>query len=83
MTQNGLGNLGEDQTLLANCVDYMCDDLMGPVIKVNKYLHSSRGKSARAKLINPPVYKPKKAKRPGLMERMMGAAQQNSNLNNR
>ncbi len=71
-----LGNLGADQTLLANCVDYMCDDLMGPVIKVNKYLHSSRGKSARAKLKNPPVYKPKRAKRPGLMERMMNASQQ-------
>ncbi len=71
-----LGNLGADQSLLANCVDYMCDDLMGPVIKVNKYLHSSRGKSARAKLKNPPVYKPKRAKRPGLMERMMNASQQ-------
>ena len=75
-----LGNLGADQTLLANCVDYMCDDLMGPVIKVNKFLHSKAGKSAREKLKNPPIYKPKRVKRPGIMERMMGAAQQNPTI---
>ncbi len=80
-----LGQLGEDQTLLANCCDYMCDDLMGPVIKVNKYLHSARGKRAKAKLKNPPTYKPKRVKKPGLMQRMMSASQQQqqSNLNNR
>ncbi len=79
-----LGELGEDQVMLANCCDYMCDDLMGPVIKVNKYLSSARGKKAKAKLKNPPVYKPKKQKRPGLMARMMSASQQQqSNLNNK
>ena len=80
-----LGNLGADQTLLANAVDYMCDDLMGPVIKVNKYLHSSSGKTAMAKLKNPPAYKPKKMKRgPGFMEKLMGGAQQSGgNLKNR
>ncbi len=70
-----LGELGSDQTLLANCVDYMNDDLMGPVIKVNKYLHSASGKSAREKLKNPPAYKPKKVKKPGLFERMMNSQQ--------
>ncbi len=78
-----LGDLGEDQVMLANCCDYMCDDLMGPVIKVNKYLSSARGKKAKAKLKNPPIYKPKKQKRPGMMERMMNASQQQSNLNNK
>lgn len=79
-----LGDLGADQTLLANCCDYMSDDLTGPVIKVNKYLHSAKGKRAKAKLKNPPVYKPKKEKRPGLMQRMMNASQQQqSNLNNK
>ena len=78
-----LGELGEDQVMLANCCDYMCDDLMGPVIKVNKYLSSARGKRAKAKLKNPPVYKPKRQKRPGLMARMMSASQQQSNLNNK
>lgn len=76
-----LGNLGADQTLLANCVDYMGDDLMGPVIKVNKFLHSKAGKSSREKLKNPPIYRPKRVKKPGMMERMMGAAQQNSTIN--
>ena len=71
-----LGELGTDEVLLANCIDYMCPDLMGPVIKVNKFLHSSAGKASREKLKNPPVYKPKRAKRPGLMERMMNASQQ-------
>ena len=71
-----LGELGADEVLLANCIDYMCPDLMGPVIKVNKFLHSSAGKASREKLKNPPVYKPKRAKRPGLMERMMNASQQ-------
>lgn len=78
-----LGDLGEDQVMLANCCDYMCDDLMGPVIKVNKYLSSARGKKAKAKLKNPPIYKPKKQKRTGMMERMMNASQQQSNLNNK
>lgn len=79
-----LGQLGADQQLLANCCDYMCDDLMGPVIKVNKYLHSAMGKKAQAKLKNPPIYKPKRVKRAGLMQRMMNASQQQqSNLNNR
>ena len=71
-----LGELGADEVLLANCIDYMCPDLMGPVIKVNKFLHSSAGKASREKLKNPPVYNPKRVKRPGLMERMMNASQQ-------
>ncbi len=58
-----LGSLQNDTQLLANCVDYMCDDLTAPVIQVNKYLWSKDGKGARMKLENPPRYKPKKAKK--------------------
>lgn len=58
-----LGALENDTQLLANCVDYMCDDLTNPVIQVNKYLWSKDGKGARMKLENPPRYKPKKAKK--------------------
>ena len=75
-----LGSLGADQTLLANCVDYMSPDLMGPVIKVNKFLHSNAGKKSRELLKNPPVYKPKRAKRPTFAERMMNASQQANNV---
>lgn len=58
-----LGAMNNDQELLANCVDFMCKDLLGPVIQVNKYLASSGGKGARMRLENPPPYKPKKAKK--------------------
>lgn len=58
-----LGDLGEDMELLSNCLDYMNDDMKNPVIKVNKYLNSKSGKSARMRLENPPKYKPEKAKK--------------------
>ncbi len=56
-----LGSMNNDQQLLANCVDYMCEDMTSPVIQVNKYLESS--KSAKMRLENPPKYKPKRAKK--------------------
>ena len=58
-----LGSMNNDQELIANCVDYMCKDMLGPVIQINKYLASSSGKGARMRLENPPPYKPKKAKK--------------------
>ncbi len=58
-----LGSLNNDQSLLANCVDYMCKDLCSPVIQVNKILASNGGKGAKMRLENPPPYKPKKAKK--------------------
>ncbi len=60
-----LGSLENDQQLLANCVDYMSDDMVSPVINVNKYLWSKAGKGARMKLENPPKYKPKKKSKGG------------------
>ncbi len=66
-----LGQMGNDQEMLAACVDYMSDDLMSPVINVNKYLASGAGKSARMRLENPPKYKPAKAKKnKGVMNRL-------------
>ncbi|MBQ3498482.1 MAG: hypothetical protein IJA87_05070 [Clostridia bacterium] len=70
-----LGKMDNDQTLLANCVDYMCDDLLKPTIRVNKFFATGAGKTAKEKLANPPAYKPKKAKRPSMTERMMSGAQ--------
>ena len=66
-----LGAMNNDQEMLANCVDYMSDDMMSPVINVNKYLASSSGKGARMRLENPPQYKPKRAKKKGMMS-MLG-----------
>ena len=66
-----LGELNNDQILLARCVDYMSETLAPPVIEVNRYLASAAGKRAKKKLLNPPVYKPKKKKKPGLLAQMM------------
>lgn len=76
-----MGELNNDQILLARCVDYMSETMAPPVIEVNKYLASGAGKKARAKLENPPAYKPKKQKRGGLLDKVMGGSQQG--LNNR
>lgn len=65
-----LGAMDNDQQLLANCVDYMCEDMMSPVIQVNKYLASSKG--AKMRLANPPKYKPKKIKKKSNMMSNLG-----------
>ena len=66
-----LGSLENNQELLANCVDYMSEDMTVPVININKYLYSKGGKSARMRLENPPKYKPAKAKKnKGMMSRL-------------
>lgn len=57
-----LGSLENDQEMLANCVDYMSDELTVAAINVNKYLWSNSGKGARMRLENPPKYKVKKNK---------------------
>ncbi len=64
-----LGELGNDQILLARCVDYMSPTMAPPVIEVNKYL--ARSKKARKLLVNPPAYKPKKQKKPGFFAQAM------------
>lgn len=56
-----LGQLYEDESLLANCTDYMCPELTTSVIEVNRYL--AKSKSARMRLENPPTFKPKKKKK--------------------
>nr|MCR5484612.1 hypothetical protein [Clostridiales bacterium] len=69
-----LGNMYDDDELLANCVDYMDGDLCVNVIRVNKYLKTSTGMKMR--LENPPKYKPKKAKKKNLLASLMGGAPQ-------
>ena len=66
-----LGELSNDQILLARCVDYMSETMAPPVIEVNKYLASAAGKKAKKKLENPPAYKPKKQKKPGFFAQAM------------
>ena len=64
-----LGALENDEILLARCTDYMSRDLAPVVIRVNQYLAKSVG--ARKKLENPPLYKPKKEKKPGFFQQLM------------
>ena len=66
-----LSNLNNDKILLARCVDYMSETMAPPVIEVNRYLASAAGKKAKKKLDNPPAYKPKKEKKPGLFAQAM------------
>ena len=69
-----LGEMQNDEALIANCVDYMSDELCVNVIRVNKYLASSAGKSARMRLENPPRYKPKKERKQNFFSSLMGGA---------
>lgn len=66
-----LGELNNDQILLARCVDYMSETMAPPVIEVNKYLAGISGKKARKQLQNPPAYKPKKKKKQSAFMRAM------------
>lgn len=68
-----LGELNNDQILLAQCVDYMSETMAPPVIEVNRFLVSRGGQKARKKMENPPAYKPKKAKKKGFFDKMMSA----------
>lgn len=63
-----LGSLYDDDTLLANCVDYMGDMTLS-VIETNKLLKKG---STRAKLEHPPLYKPKKQKKSSFMNTLNG-----------
>lgn len=67
-----LGALNNDQILLARCVDYMSETMAPPVIEVNKFLATSKGKKAQEKMLNPPPYKPKKKKKKqGFLSQLM------------
>lgn len=66
-----LGALDNDQVLLARCVDYMSETMAPPVIEVNKFLATGKGKKAKEKMKNPPAYKPKKKKKQGFLSQLM------------
>ena len=71
-----LGSLGNDEVQLARCADYMSTDLAPVAIRVNRYLASGAGKKAKARLENPPLYRPKKEKKQGLFAQMMSGGGQ-------
>jgi len=66
-----LGSLENNTELLLRCTDYMSADLAPVVIRVNQYLYSNAGKRAQKRLANPPAYRPKKEKKPGIFQQLM------------
>jgi len=71
-----LGTLEGDEVLLARCADHMSTDLAPVAIRVNRYLATGAGRRAKQKLDNPPLYKPKKEKKQGLLSQLMGGGGQ-------
>ncbi len=63
--------LAENPDLLENASEYFSDMMKEPVEEIVKYL--SKSKSARMRLENPPLYKPKKEKKKkGMFASMLG-----------
>lgn len=58
---------------------YMSDYMAPTIHHINKVMASSAGKKYKEKMANPPAYKPKKQKSPGLMAKLMGGGQQGLN----
>ncbi len=65
--------LSVNKDLLPNVEDYLGEAMKEPVLEIVKYLSSPRGKSARMRLKNPPLYKPKaKKKKESIFQSMLG-----------
>lgn len=62
--------LAENTELVENAQEYFSDTMREPVTEIITYL--SKSKSARMRLENPPVYKPKKKKKKGMLSSMLG-----------
>lgn len=62
--------LAENPELLDNAKPYFSDMMDEPVTQIVSYLRKS--KSARMRLENPPLYKPKKQKKKGMLSSMLG-----------
>lgn len=70
-----LGEMNNDPQMCETAAEYMCDDMRDIVLLVNKYLNTPKGKKAKEKMKNPPAYKPKKEKKPGMFAQMMAGGQ--------
>ncbi len=69
-----LSRMDNKPEYLAIADKYMSDYMKPTIHRVNEMMASSSGKRYRAKMANPPVYKPKKQKQ-GLMKKLMGSQQ--------
>lgn len=69
-----LGEMNNEEVLLETAKEYMCDDMCDTVVLINQYLQTPKGKRAKEQMKNPPAYKPKKEKKPGLFAQAMAGA---------
>lgn len=65
-----LGPIKNDPVLIQRIMPYLTDTMLEPVLMVSERLQKSS--SANLRLENPPAYKPKKQKTPGLLSQLMG-----------
>lgn len=63
-------SLADNPELIDNAKSYFSDTMNEPVSEIINYLRKSKG--ARMRLDNPPVYKPKKEKKKGMLSSMLG-----------
>lgn len=63
-------SLAENPELIGNAESFFSDTMKEPVGEIIKYLRKSKG--ARMRLENPPLYKPKKDKKKGMVSSMLG-----------
>ena len=63
-------SLSANPELIDVAKEHFSDTMSEPVCEIIKYLQKS--KSARLRLENPPLYKPKKEKKKGMMASMLG-----------
>ena len=67
-----LGCIADEPELLDKAAPYFTETMEEPVTEVIRYLSSKGSKSARMRLENPPLYKPKKKKKKGGIQSMLG-----------
>lgn len=65
-----LGSQYNDPDFMQKIVEYMEGGLLEAVVEVNKYLEKNKG--ARLRLEKPPLYKPKRDKKGGIMDLLLG-----------
>ena len=72
-----LGSQHNDPDFMQKIVEYMEGGLLEAVVEVNKYLEKNKG--ARLRLEKPPLYKPKRDKKGGIMDLLLGGGQSPQN----
>ena len=73
-----LGGINNDPHIIQQIMPYLTDTMLEPVLAANERL--AKSKSSQLRLQNPPKYKPKKQKRPGLLQSLMGGGQPGGGL---